>query len=427
MKTVYTSASLAVAAILLCWAQVITAQELEYEWRVGAGHSDNIARTPDGEVDETVGLAGLELAYEHASRGFEATIDTDVEFRTYFDDTFDDDTRGAVNADLLFKLSEDFFTWGAEGRVGHTVTDPFAAETPENRERITNLATGPDFQLRIGNATIIGLSGRYADNSFEETNADNNVLRGNLFLRRALSRNRSLSFNVNGDRVEFDDTLINSNFDRQAAFIGFSSENSKGTLVVNAGYNELHDRGTTFDGSFVQIDIDRNLTASTTFGISFDQQLTFASDLFDENQEPGLGFGDTQDIAGIANPFEVTQAAIDLNFNRQGNSLFVVVDWQEQEFVDNNLFGRSISSIRVGGGRALGRSFRVFFNASLRRTDFDEFDREDDDVSYGVGFRYQFNDTVAIELDVRRTDRDSDDPLAEFEETQGFLTLRFGR
>jgi len=408
-------------------AGVHAAGELEYEARTGVGYTDNIGRTEVDAIDETVGIVGLEIDYEYLSRGVELGVLADLEYRYYAGDSFDNDTFGSLNADLVLNLTRDVLSWGVEQRLGHVVTNPFAAETPRTRERINTIATGPNVRVPLGGATALGFIGRIGSDNFSVTDADNDNLSGQLLVSRALSRNRSLSFNITADRVEFDNSDVNSSFDRQTAFIGFTSENSRGSVDLSVGQNELHDRGTVERGSFIGLELSRRLTDITELDVSFDRRLTFASELFQDFQTPGPAFGATRNIIGVADPLELTRASVALNFNRGSNELFVAIVTQKNDFISENGFDRSSREARIGGMLGIGPAWRLFYSAAVRQSEFDQDPREDDDLTLRVGLQRQITSSLRLRLDFTRLDRDSNTADASYTENAGFLTVRYGR
>ena len=255
--------------LLLAAVSAVRANDLNWEARAAFSRSDNISRSHANEMKGSVVSAGLRLNYERASRGLDFNIDGDIEFRRYMDDIFDDDTLGFLNANLDLKFVEDVLTWKFENSFAHTKFDPFAPETPQNRERVNVMATGPELAVRIGPSVSLGASARLGRNVFSETNADNDSLRGLVFLEKALSRSRRVSLNVSANRVGFDNDGATRDFDRQAVFVGFSSRNAHGSVAVNIGYNKLdRSRQTNASGRYLNIAVVRQLSNRVRFDLN---------------------------------------------------------------------------------------------------------------------------------------------------------------
>ena len=90
-------------------------------------------------------------------------------------------------------------------RYGQTTKNQFAPSTPDNRENVNYLSTGPDFTLSLGSRNKLLLNGRFADVSYEDSELGNQRVRGALALRRDLSDATNVSINVTTEQVSFDD------------------------------------------------------------------------------------------------------------------------------------------------------------------------------------------------------------------------------
>ena len=413
---------LALALSLPC-----VAAEIEYEIRIGASRSDNVARTDTAEIEETIALLGLEVDLQHESRRLEVSIITDLEYRNYTDDTFDNEVVGSLNADLVFQIAPEILSWVVQDQFGKLQTNPFLANTHANRQNINRFSTGPDLRIRMGSVTSIELAGRYYINNFEVSDIDSDILNGRLSLVRALSPRRSVSLNVSVDRIEFDNTTLNSNYDRQSAYIGFQSEISRGSLTINLGYNEIHDLGAVIDGNLVNIEWTRELSASTTFRLAYDEGLTDASDSLDQNQVPGGGFGDVQRTPGVSDPFENRRFSAAIDFARDGNSFFISALYNEDEYVTLSNLDRDWTELRAGASWVLGSAWRFRLDGGFRKTEFIVSGREDDDLTMRIGLSYQMTRILRINVDFVRFDRDSSDPGFGYVENVVNLTFSYAR
>ena len=123
------------------------AEGIDYEVRVGAIYSDNIQRAEFGEESENIGMVGLKVDTEHQSRGYSAYLDADLEYRTYLNDSFDDENFSFLSAGARINVVPNFFSWNFENRFGKISRNPFAVETPATREDINVFSTGPLFTV----------------------------------------------------------------------------------------------------------------------------------------------------------------------------------------------------------------------------------------------------------------------------------------
>ena len=152
------------------------------------------------------------------------SITSRLEYRDYLDDTFDSEVVGNLVGNALVDIVEDRFTWTLEDTFGQSTQNQFAPVTPDNRENVNYLSTGPDFTL-----SFLG--------------ARNKLVLRRPLCRRELRIQRSRQpahsmvnshcsaicptpptrrINLTTEQVTFDDAVLFTDFDRNEAFLNYS-------------------------------------------------------------------------------------------------------------------------------------------------------------------------------------------------------------
>jgi hypothetical protein len=400
----------------------------EIEVRVGAERTDNVARTEADQIEETVGVLGLSMDFASESPRIESSVVSDLEYRNYLDDTFDDEVVGSLFADLSLHVAPRTFSWITEYRFGNIQADPFRPDTAENREAVHSISTGPDLTLRFGSVSAVELSGRYHANRFEESEIDSDVISGRLSFIRGLSPHRSLSLNLTGDSVDYDNAILDSDFKRYAAYLGFESEMSRGSLLVNLGATELEDSaGETHRSTLIDFDLIRELSSSTTFVLAYDQSISDAASSLTQMQAPGGNFGSSQQTPGVSDPFETRRFAVELEFQRGSNSFFVAGYATDNEYFTLSGLDREQIDFRAGFTRTLGSAWRVNLDGGVQNTKFAEVNRKDRDLRVRGGLSRRLSRSLSVNLDVTRFERDSDVAGFDYDETVIGLTFSYTR
>lgn len=421
------------AVALLCTPLTIAgiaeckAAELSYDISAGARYSDNIRRSADQEIDETAAVLGLQLDWTHESNRSVSAIRTDIEYLDYVDGIVPNETVGSANANLDLSLVKDFFDWKTEGQIRTLVGDPLQPDNPLNRENVTQLSTSPELHFRLGKRTTIEVISRYRLNSFEVSDIDNDVFSGQVGLVRALTPFRRLSLNLLAERVEYDNTQINSNYDRQSATVGFSSEISKGTLDANIGWNEIHDNGTVLDGVFADFSLSRKISARSTLSASFSQQLSDGGNIFSLGEGLGQTFSDTLSLITNTDRFEYRQVSVAYNYLFGSMDFNLSAQGSEEEYESESANDREMFVIRAQFSRTLGSGWEIGVDASIGRTDFSIASREDDDQVVQLRLTRRLTEKLDLNLSASRFERDSSDPLANYTENSAALTLSYSR
>lgn len=403
------------------------AAEVEYEISVGATNSDNIGRSEDQEIEEDYALLGLDLDYSFESNRTAFGFRSDLEYRNYLDSVFSNETVGSVDANLEIELAPGYVIWVAEDFLRTISGDAFRPDTAANRENVNQFSTGPDISVRLGSKTSLTIAGRYRINSFESSDIDSDALDGRIALVRRLNQFRSLSLNLSADRVEYDNTLINSNYDRQTAYLGFLSEVTKGTLSVNLGVNEVHDSGDTFRGTFADLSFDRELSQRSSIALTYGQQISDAGNIFSLLQDPGQPFGDSISLITTGELFESRRASIRYRFSYDKTDFSTSILRRDESYETQIANDRDWTEFRAGVSRELGSGWQIGLNAGFTKVRFDESDREDDDAFYRARISRRFGRTLSVNLAFARFDRDSNESAADYVENTVSLTFAYSR
>ena len=92
--------------------------EIEAEFNVGVGKSDNIARTSDNEIDETIGVAGLRFGLTEQTNRLYVDVQSRFDYLYYKDGTYDNELVGGLVGALEYTLIDERLTWVVENNFG---------------------------------------------------------------------------------------------------------------------------------------------------------------------------------------------------------------------------------------------------------------------------------------------------------------------
>ena len=184
------------------------------------------------EESETIGTAGLLLGITTDRPKLDADVAAHLEYRHYLDDTFDSEVVGGVNAFVAYAFIPERFIWVVEDNFSQISSDITAVDTPDNRENVNFLSTGPDFTIGLTARTSLQLSGRVSDEYYEERETDSQGLSGSLALIRQMSDASSVSLNGSHQR----DRL------RRGSLLGLPDRFGLSALANAHGANHPHSR-----------------------------------------------------------------------------------------------------------------------------------------------------------------------------------------
>jgi hypothetical protein len=414
--------SVVVASVVgLLWAAPGITAEFVYGVEIGVGTSDNIRRVPTGEESETILTTGVELAVLREEGRVHSDVDVDLSYYEYQDDAYDSEVTGRANADLRFLFVPGRFEWVLTDSFGQSEIDPFAASTPDNRENINYFTTGPDFTVRMGSAASLTLFGRYSATQFEESNFDDERVLGGLSLGRELSARSELSLNVTAESVEFDDQTAGTDYDRNSAFLRYDIEGARTTMGLEAGYTEIDDGDSTSNSPLFELDISRDLSARSVLTLRGGVRSSDAASALRAGNEAGGGSPSGPDHVSSTDPFETTHASLGWQFTTLRTTFSVSAGYEDDDYETSDLLNRERQNFQVSASRQITPRLSLRAQGTLFNSDYDTADQDDDETQFGLYLSWNATGRFFVEVDVENFNRDSSNPLSEYDETRAFL------
>ncbi|HEY7739923.1 MAG TPA: hypothetical protein VIB01_04840 [Steroidobacteraceae bacterium] len=414
----------ALAATML--AAAASAQETTFSVSAGATHSDNVGRTAANEQSDTIAEAGMQLGWAHDGR-LDADVTVNARYLSYLDDTFDDELVGGLNGRLVYAFLPDRFTWTVEDDFGQSFIDPRDVETPANRQNLNVFSTGPTLILPLGSRTQVSVSGRWSDVNYEESELDSERLLGMVALSRAMSDTSSLSLNLSSQRVEFDASPPNSDYDLHSAWLRYQVRGSRTTIEVSGGMTSLHDFGERSDGPLFDLTLTREVGARSSLFVNIGTRFYDAADSFVRDR----GFQDiltgNEDAVPARDPFQQDYANLSWTIEGARSTLELSSDWRDEEREVDATFDRE----SIGVGLELSRRIGPRTTASVfgRHTseDFSVSGVDFDEWSAGAGLDWSLSATVALGLRAEHAEGSGDTSAGtgtrDYDENR--MTLRF--
>lgn len=413
--------AIGVAAAL--WAAGAGAAEFSYGVEVGVGTSDNIRRVPTGEERETMLTTGVEAAVLREEGRLHANVDVDLSYTEYQDNAYDGEVTGMANADFRYLFVPGRFEWILTESFGQGELDPFAASTPDNRENINYLTTGPDFTIHLGSAGSLTLFGRYSMTQFEESDFDDERLLGGLSLGRDLSARSNVSLNATTERVEFDDETAGSNYDRHSAFLRYEIEGARTRIGAEAGYSEIHDLGATSSSPLFELDISRDLSQRSVLTFRAGISSSDAATALRAGNIGGGGSPGGPDQTSSTDPFETRSASLGWQFTTLRTQLNLSAGYDEDRYETDSLLDRDRQFFQASASRQITPRLTLRASGSIYSTDYDTSNQDDDETQLGLYLSWNATGRLFVEVDVENFNRDSSNALTEYDETRAFLRL----
>jgi hypothetical protein len=424
------SAALLTAALAaqLSVSKQAAAAQLDYRANLGAGHSDNIRRVEEDEVDEDIVGASVQFSLNQRSPSLEADVIGDVGYYEYLDDTYDSEVLGNVIANTRYNFVPERFSWVLDDNFGQVLGDAFSPATPDNRENINYLSTGPDLTLPLGSQMRFRVGARYGMTAYERSDLDSTNVSAQLALVRLLSSSSSVSLNANQRNVEYDEERLDADYDQTELFLQYSALGARTQMTADIGYTQI-DRDATQDaedGLLARISATRRLSSASTIQLDLGREFTSSAGAFASDQ----GFGGLQAGTGqgqqTAEPFtnDTVRAAWDFRRNRTALNLYG--SWDERTYDDPSLD----QTLMTGGGRIsreMSRTTTLDVGATYSDAQFEQGVTDYHQLDATLGFVWRLSSTLTFQATYIYSDRTSDAPLGDYTENRIWLSLGYGR
>ncbi len=415
---------LSLAGYCLAPVSSALAVDVEYELRAGVSYSDNVGRVNIDEEDQVIATAGVLLEVSGESRLSEGSLSLDVDYLEYLDDAFDSEVLPRIRGQFTYKPMPGRVHWVTDGRVSQARNNPFDASTPQTREDVGKVSTGPQIIFPIGNRTRLQAQSRLSATFYEDSDADSDSISGGLSLIRAISPNRGASLNASGERVEFDSDQGLSDFERYSLYLQFTSEISRGSLSAQIGANEVHADGQTFDGTLASLSLDRQISPRSSIGLSINQSFTDAGNFFG-GLESVFRPGRESSIVPVRDPFETRLVTASYNYDKGRVNLTATVSASDDDYESASSFDsrRLQGTLSTRVELASAWSSRLLLRYEDR--DFQTVERIDEYLTAAFSVGKQISRTVFLGFEYRLEDRASDANGQDYTENRYTLQLRF--
>jgi hypothetical protein len=417
----------AILATLIC-GTAASAAELDYRVSVGAASSDNVRRSRENEIDETIGIAQLQLSLDQRTNRVRADIFSDLAYYEYLDDTFDSEVVGNVYADTAFSLVPDRFIWSASDQFGQVLVDPLQPSTADNRENINYFSTGPDFIVGASWPVRLQFGGRYALTEYEDSPLDMSSTAAQVALVRSVSEGSSISLNGRIEQIEYKEQSLDADFDQLEAYLHYQVAGSRTNLSLDAGFAQLRRdfNDEKENGALLDVEMSRRLSGSSTLQLGAGRRFSTAAGAFIAEQ--GIGDGGIGGGSGrqTASPFTRDHVTLGWAFRRNRTGLYVDLSWTQRTYEGLEALDQSSVTFATRYSRDLSPRATLGLGVAYGSADYEPPAADNKDLTFRSTLTWRLTRNVSLEARYDFVDRNSTAPLTEYSENRFWVTIGYG-
>ena len=217
-----------------------------YGIAAGIGETDNVNLSSTDPKSQTIAAADLDFDLKRTGSRLDASGIGNFTDLYYLQGAYSNQVLGRFDGLATAKLWADRLRWVVADDYGDMQIDPFSALTPSNLQRVNVFTTGPDLTLRPSYSTFINVDARYTQNSYQSSPFDGHDLLGSAAVGRQLSELASLALVVQAEELRFDNTIVNTNFDRRAAYGRYVIKGARTSIDAQLGVTQANDVGSSW-------------------------------------------------------------------------------------------------------------------------------------------------------------------------------------
>ena len=210
-------------------------QGFMYGIDAGVGETDNVTLAPTDKISQTIATVDADFTVHQRSRLFDVNAVGNFSDLDYLQGAYGNEFLGRLDGVADAAIVPGRLVWVLRDDFGQSAVDPYTPVTPGNIESINYLTTGPDLKLRFGGIDFVEISARYARAQYQTSPFNSNRLLASIALGREVSAGGSISLNANTERVMFDNTVLNTDFERSSGFGRYEIQGARTDFVGELG------------------------------------------------------------------------------------------------------------------------------------------------------------------------------------------------
>lgn len=449
MRSLKHGASLPLAlAASLAVSQAATAETLTYGADAGIAETDNVNLAPTREVSQTIAVVDLDFDVKQLTRRFDLDAKGNFSYLDYLQNAYGGQLVGRFDGTAKIALIPERLTWVVQDDFGQAALDPFTPQTPNNLENVNYLSTGPDVALRFGGTTFLNLSARVARAQYETSPFNSNRVLGDAAWGFQLSPASTLSLNADTERVLFENTVFNTDFDRSNAFMRYEIQGARTTFSADLGGTRIEQGGVSASGSLARLQLSRKVSAAATLTFTVGHALTDGSTSFSSLPAGAIGIVGTAPASLTSATYTDNYVSAGWKYVRNRTTVDVTARWEKDVYpgapqfdvtrdgaefnverrmtpaLTAQLLGRYYKSnyphavLLQGAGAVVPNEFGVTTGDLIGASEYDE-------ALVGAALIWRHGRAMEVRLRVEHTSRQTAGIDAGYHESRIYLTIGY--
>jgi hypothetical protein len=410
-----------------------TADAVRIDYSIDAGYErdDNVTLSATDPVEQDIMRLGIGFEVQQNTSTVQARIAGRLDHRRY-EDIYSDATDRMLEGRLNWMIVPDRFGFLVEDSYGVQTINRFAPASPDNRQQVNVLSLGPNVYFNVG-PTLRGQAElRYIDSHAEITQDFNSSrVGGALRIIKDIDATSSLSFNLQGQDIDFDNDLFARDHKRYEAFATYRRQFRRFDMQLDGGWSQLdYDDGQSHDTPLLRANLGWRPSERSRFHANAANHLSDAATSALER------IGGTEGIPAsvitgssrvTASAYEVREFGGGYELTGVRTSLSLSAYHRDLDYIEPITANEKSRGGTISFGYRLQPSLMLRASASADRTEYDApASRRENNRLYTLGLAKQWSRHWSSTLSLSRYRRTSSIDAAGFEQNLIYLGIAYG-
>ncbi len=430
MRTIPPRTSALAAAVLATFSGHALAARVDYRVDAGVENNSNVTMSPSDPIEQRYLRTGLGFSVVEDVSALQLNLDGRVEYRDYEDDIFTDTVDGTLSGRMNWVAIPGRLFFQVQDNLTVQPVNSLVPDGPGNRQQVNVFSAGPTMLFNWTPSLHGQAELRYMNSDAEVTDEFNSQrLAAAVRTIKELSPTSRMSFNVQAQRVDFDDDIVARDYNRYDAYGRYVRDLANFELGADLGYSRIdYRRGQSRSEPLLRADAQWNpsphsrLTAAVSSQFS-DTATDALAGIQSESTIPQNVL--TGDAVVNASPYRVRGFDLGYRYTATRFNVSVAPYAQNRDYVDSDTFDQKTRGARFDMHWLMRRTLTLGSYATWERLDYTQLNREEKTSRVGVTLEYQWAPRWSARLYGERYKRDSTEANHDVAQNIVYLSIAY--
>jgi hypothetical protein len=336
----------------------------------GVGETDNVTLVSTNKVSQTLAVADVDFAANEQTRLLDLRAAGDFSDLNYLQGAYGNQLIGRFDGVGKVAIVPGRLTWTVRDDFGQAAVDAYTPQIPTNLEDINYFSTGPDLTLPLDGIDFINVAARYKRTQYQTTPFDSNRFSGNVGFGRNMSAGSAISLDGSFERILFDNTALNTDYDRTSPYARYELHGARTDLTADLGVTRVTEAGSSNTGGLVTVELSRKLSASAKLTFTAGRQLTDAGATFSAAQPGASGTVTSAQAAQTTENYTTTYVSAGWQYVRYRTRFAVSARYEKDSYPGEYTLDHTRPGAEFRLERRLTRAFSAQLLGSWYKTDY---------------------------------------------------------